>query len=589
MIDPIHSLAFSIQANRGVYAVLVGSGVSRAAKISTGWEVTLDLIRKLAKLYDETCDPDPAYWYLNKFEKEADYADLLDELAKTPSERQQLLRGYWEPNEQQRGEGEKKPTAAHRAIAALAAQGFIRVILTTNFDRLVETALTDAGVVPTILSSSDQVQGALPLIHTQCCVFKVHGDYLDTRIMNTPAELDQYPPEFDQLLDRIFDEFGLIVCGWSAEWDGALRKAIYRTPSRRFSTYWAVRGEPGDEAQRLIDHRGAQVIPIEDADTFFQTVQQSVESIEEFSRPHPLSTEAAVASLKRYISEPRYRIQLSDLIDKTVERVIEVTSGETLAVQGGPPPTSKSVTARVRSYEAACSTLLAMATVGGFWAEEEHYRVWQQALERLGSKTSSGDIALWGELQRYPATLLLYALGLGAVAADRFQFLKRMLATTLRREYQEDIPAIQVLPPWCLFLYGSGAMKILEGMDRCRAPLNAWIHNTLRPYAERIISDNNRYTLTFDKLEILMALSYAHHKGKWSSNMNSLEGYWAPPGAFGYRSENRTHIMREIKESLSKKQDESPFVTCGIFGETAEDCKQGLAALELFIPKLLWL
>ena len=30
------------------------------------------------------------------------------------------------------------------------------------------------------------------------------------------------------------------------------------------------------------------MISIEDADTFFKTLQQSVESIEEFSRPHPL-------------------------------------------------------------------------------------------------------------------------------------------------------------------------------------------------------------------------------------------------------------------------------------------------------------
>ena len=583
MIDPIHSLAFSIQANRGVYAVLVGSGVSRAAKIPTGWEVSLDLIRKLAKLHRETSDPDPELWYQEKFIRNADYADLLDELAKTPAERQQLLRGYWEPNDQQRGEGEKNPTAAHRAIAALAAQGFIRVILTTNFDRLVETALTDEGVVPTILSSPDQVQGALPLIHTQCCVFKMHGDYLDTRIRNTPDELDQYPPEFDRLLDRIFDEFGLIVCGWSAEWDGALRKAIYRAPSRRFTTYWAVRGEPGDEAQRLIDHRGAQVIPIKDADTFFETVQQSVESIEEFSRPHPLSTEAAVASLKRYISEPRYRIQLSDLIDKTVEQVIEVTSGEAFAVQGGPNPTRESVTGRVRSYEAACSTLLAMATVGGFWAEEEHYRVWQQALQGLGSNTSSSGTTLWLDLQRYPATLLLYALGLGAVAADRLQFLKRILATIIHREHQEDVPAIQILPPWCLFWHSGQTMQILESMDKHYAPLNDWIHKTLGPHAKRIIPDNNGYTLTFDKLEILMALSYAHHKGESSS-----ERYWSPLGAFGYRHESRNRILQEIEESLSKKQDESPFVTCGIFGETAADCKQGLAALEQFIPKLHW-
>ena len=582
MIDPVHSLAFSVQSNRGVYAVLVGSGVSRAAQIPTGWEITLDLIRKLAKLHGETSDPDPERWYREKFEREANYSDLLDTLAKTPAERQQLLRAYWEPNDREREEGEKKPTAAHSSIAALAARGFIRVILTTNFDRLLETALTDEGVVTTVLSSPDQVQGALPLIHTQCCVFKVHGDYLDTRIRNTPAELDQYPTEFNQLLDRIFDEFGLIVCGWSAEWDGALREAICRASSRRFTTYWAVRGNPADEARRMIDHRRAEVVRIENADTFFQNIQQHVESIEEFSRPHPLSTEAAVASLKRYIPDPRYRIQLSDLIDNTVERVVEVTSGEAFAVQGGPTPTRESITARVRSYEATCSTLLAMAMVGGFWAEKEHYHMWQRALERLGLKKSISGTILWLELQRYPATLLLYALGLGAVEADRLQFLKRMFAATLREKHQTDVPAVQILPPWCLFSNGGQVLQILEGMEKRYAPLNDWIHEALRPYAERIIPDNDRYTLVFDKLEILMALNYAYHKdekGEW---------YRAPLGAFGYRVANRTRIMQEIEESLSTKREESPFVTCGIFGDTAEACKQGLAALKDFVPKLGW-
>ena len=213
-----------------------------------------------------------------------------------------------------------------------------------------------------------------------------------------------------------------------------------------------------------------------------------------------------------------------------------MTSGDAFAVEDGPIPTSESVTARVRSYEAACSTLLAMATVGSFWAEEEHYPVWQQALQRLGSKTLSGGTGLWPELQRYPATLLLYALGLGAVAADRLQFLKRMLTATLRREHQEDLPAVEILPPCLQFRSYSGGvevMKILEGMDKHYAPLNDWIHDALRPHAERIIPDNNRYTLVFDKLEILMALSYAHRKGKWSLDMNPLEWYWAPPGAFG--------------------------------------------------------
>ena len=227
MISSAESLAFSIHANPGVYAVLVGSGVSRAARIPTGWEITLDLVRRLAAVRKQTCDPDPERWYRRTFEEEADYSDLLDKLCKTPAERQQLLCGYFEPSADDREEGAKKPTAAHRAIATLAAQDFVRVILTTNLDRLIETALDDAGVTPTVLTTSDQLKGALPLIHTRCCVIKLHGDYLDTRIRNTQAELDSYPHALNRLLDRIFDEFGLVVCGWSAAWDGALRDALY--------------------------------------------------------------------------------------------------------------------------------------------------------------------------------------------------------------------------------------------------------------------------------------------------------------------------------------------------------------------------
>jgi hypothetical protein len=60
---------------------------------------------------------------------------------------------------------------------------------------------------------------------------KLNGDYLDTRIKNTPEELSGYHPSIDRLLDRVLDEYGLIVCGWSADWDTALRRAFERCPS----------------------------------------------------------------------------------------------------------------------------------------------------------------------------------------------------------------------------------------------------------------------------------------------------------------------------------------------------------------------
>ena len=52
-LDPALSLALTMHASKGVYALLLGSGVSKTASIPTGWDVVLDLIRKVAKLQAE--------------------------------------------------------------------------------------------------------------------------------------------------------------------------------------------------------------------------------------------------------------------------------------------------------------------------------------------------------------------------------------------------------------------------------------------------------------------------------------------------------------------------------------------------------
>ena len=576
MIDPIDSLAFSIQANPGVYALLLGSGVSRTAQIPTGWEITIDLTRKLAVAAGESADPDPEKWYRAKYEEAPDYSKLLDGLARTQADRQQLLRPYLESSQQESDENAKQPTTAHRAIAELVAQGFIRVIITTNFDRLMERALDDAGVSPTVVSSPDHVKGMLPLVHTQHCIIKVHGDYRDTRIRNTPHELSAYPEEYDRILDQIFDEFGLVVCGWSAGWDIALRKAIVRAPSRRFTTFWAVHGEVSDEARQMITHRQAEVIDIQGADSFFETVQQKVESIEQYSRPHPLSTEAAVASLKRYLSEPRYQIQRTDLISETVERVVESISARDFGMYN-PNPDSRTVTARVRAYEAACSTLLAMAPIGGFWTDEDHLGDWQRAFERLIQVSPAPGIVIWLNLRRYPALLLLYALGLGAVEADRYLTISALFNRVVKDDSNvgQDSTALSRLVEDIGIFY---QRELLEGVESNLTPINDWLYGVLRRPLRQVIRDDSRYAYTFDKLEMLISMGYHYKNRSWSD--------WFPLGGFVLRSSNRQSIIAELKESIERFGSESPFVSTGIFGVTSEECVELIRYFEEYIGKM---
>jgi hypothetical protein len=206
------SLAFSLYSGPGTYDILLGSGVSSAAGVLTGWNLTLDLVRQLATLEGETTD-DPAAWYAERYGREPRYSEVVNELAPTRDERRSLLQSYFEPDEEDREEGRKEPTAAHRAIARLCSNGYVRVLVTTNFDRRLERALEAEGIFPIVIDTPHALDGAPPLQHASCTVVKVNGDYLDTRIKNAPEELSEYDPSVQALLERIFGEYGLVICG----------------------------------------------------------------------------------------------------------------------------------------------------------------------------------------------------------------------------------------------------------------------------------------------------------------------------------------------------------------------------------------
>ena len=299
MISPTESLAFSMHANPGVYAVLVGSGVSRAAQISTGWEITLDLTRKLAQLRKEPCDPDPAQWYQNAFGKEPDYSDL-----------------------------------------------------------------------------------------------------------------------------------------------------------------------------------------------------------------------------------------------------------------------------RMSSLESACSTLLSLGVTGGSWTkEQELIRPWERALDRLGSRDwpeSDSEI----DLERYPAMLLLHALGLGAVEAGTLSSLGRLLETRIRTSHQEEENAALALHP----------VTLSRSDLVARSTFGKRLRECLRPHARRIVPDDTRYEMIFDRLEILLGLAYCCRGGRPETMQSGCDPFWNLPG-------NVERLLNEIEASLSSEGDQSPFVTSRVFGGTEEECRRRIEELRATVRR----
>ena len=568
-IDKVVLAAHALHTSPGTYAVLLGSGLSSAAGIPTGWEITLDLARRVAAVGDDALD-DPEEWYRSTFGTAPDYSVLLKTLGPTPSERRELLRRYVEPTAEHLVRGQRVPTEAHRAVARLAASDHIRVILTTNFDRLIETALTDAGVSHDVVATDDDLAGARPLGHVPCVV-KLHGDYRDSRIRNTEEELSEYSEAFKGLLDRILDEYGLIICGWSATWDPALRSAIKRS-NRRYSAWWVDIGSLSSDAASIASARRAVVIENTDADGFSGSLASKVAALTEADRPHPISVATAVAELKHLLPDPAHRIRVYDLVCGEARRLRSVCNDTTRF-----PPHLPSghrffdqelMQSRVKAYEGQTELLEGLFAVGCAW--DTNPLPFAEALKITAdiSQVGSGNADLL-HLRRYPALRCLYAGGIAAVYQQRWDTLRTLTldATTTYRHYG-PLPMATALNYWSMFRNLRTA-RFLPGQPRHDIPVSSYLFKTLREVLRGAVPVNDEYETAFDRFEYILGLIIEDTR---SQSPVGVRTGGAPVGYF-IRYGHSTHnppVWERIKSEAEQAGADWGPIRAGIFGGSIE-------------------
>lgn len=555
-------IAFSLQSSPGVYALLLGSGISRSAGIPTGWEVVLDLIKKVAQIEGESSLTDPEKWYIEKY-GEPDYAKLLDILANTPAERARLLRQYFEPDQHDLEEGLKVPTQAHRSIAKLVKYGYVRMILTTNFDRLIEKAIEGEGITPVVISTDDSMEGAMPYIHNQCTIVKLHGDYMDTRIKNTPEELANYSEALNKYLDRIFDEFGLIICGWSAEWDESLRKALYRRKNRRFSTYWTVRGKMGNEATRLVTHLKAENMSIIGADEFFSTLSDNVEALTDFGASHPLSTDLAVAKVKKYLSEEKYSIKLHDLVIKELDRVCLELSSDRFETEPQLELTPEFYIKRIHEYEELMNTLIRISTTLVYFDNDRCSSLIKRIIERILQTQKFVGSRYLINLQRYPVLLLFNSIGLISIDSNNYNTLATVLLKTRYDGYSShyDEKKSTLIDEF----YTSQILKDFKKTELSQ-PEN-YIVKTIKNYVMEYLPDDKKYEDTFDIFEYLIYLMYIDSKYKAPlSEEICAEGYRLAKKYYNsFYSDRKPEFIYDFIQEGLKEGKEWSLLKAGFF------------------------
>lgn len=426
------------------------------------------------------------------------------------------MKEYFEPTDLERQEGKKVPTTAHEAIASLVVRGYLSVILTTNFDRLTERALEAKGITPTVIATPDSVLGAEPLQHAGITVVKINGDYLDTRIKNTSQELESYDPETNLLLDKIFDEYGLIVCGWSGASDIALKDALRRARSRRYTTYWVSYRKPKQEEAELAQALDGEIIESEGADSFFSKLEEKIEALNSLSEGDPLGPAVAVANVKRYLSEDKYRIRLHDFaVEVASELRRTVFSNDTFPSGEGYDPQEivREVQKRLGFYDTLCETALKVLVTGAYWSREDQIepfvKIFRAAVEEPESADGYFD-SLWRQMKLYPAVRLLYAVGIICALVGNWPLLRAIV-----REVQiVHTPSSQLLPigyglhpvDFTRHLRRSDYTSYIFPDTQYDLPMTEYLHKTLREALEDYIATDTEYVEAFQKFEALLAL-----------------------------------------------------------------------------------
>jgi hypothetical protein len=424
-LDPIISLAVALAEAPGSCAVLLGAGVSVDAGVPTGWSVYRDGLRRLYRLEEQTDEShdDEAIdaWLVSTGRENIGYSGLLDLIAPDQAIRREILAGYFEGIE---------PGPSHDRLAALAAAGYVRVFLTTNFDRLLERALLARGIEPVVVSDDATLAAAPRREHADIFIVKCHGDYLQETIRNTPSELAALEPELSAEIESIVSHYGVLVLGWSGA-DPALAAAL-RGRRSRYGVWWLSLADPPAEPGRTVAEAiGARVIVRNGAAEMLAELDRRLgvyaahESGDDPGSVHDetlgLVRRGADVSLDELLRRERYEFESG--IEAVIADHINHHDGEDVVRDAG--------TRLTAAADRRLASLIPLALHHPEIVDSElhSHASWASAREPQGGGLT------WQQAWTLPFWMVGMALGALLVRLDRYAAIRPLLTTTWTTRY----------------------------------------------------------------------------------------------------------------------------------------------------------
>jgi len=469
--DAVVPVAYAMHASPRRYVLLLGAGISVAAGLPSATDVSGNMILAIAEGRGEKVERGEnnevcLAWFEEAFGEPATFQRLMKELGISEENRKDGLKKFIYRTDENGDPVPGIPTEAHRVIARLVKSGTISLIITTNFDTLMEEALKAETVPYEVITEESDVR-QMSVFPDRCRVLKVNGDFERGTLRITPKDLGHYPPAMEDYLRRIFGEYGLVTCGWSGIFDTHLVEILCAADIPRRYPMFCCRRRGGSDPSEVCRPLLPNGIDIDNADEFFTTLEAVIERFSRFEPRTTLTAVAAVRKVKDALRQDKPELVLPDLINEETDRILAFLTNES-RYQADTIDGREFYTALLTELEGAAAPLAVMVATVAQYDDEVFVDLVTDTIERLinvppvtpdfteiqnrGQMTVSDYIAGLLHLRYYPAILVIYASGIAAVRTKHFNTLEAIVRRPMKSRYnsvlRKKVPYYEHVNVW---------------------------------------------------------------------------------------------------------------------------------------------
>jgi hypothetical protein len=287
----------------------------------------------------------------------------------------------------------------------------------------------------------------------------------------------------------------------------------------------------------------------------------------------------SLKEFKDLLADDRYRIQLHDALVSEVRAVRGRLTEEHFPIRNVHTLSIEDYLAQVERYEALTSPLLAIMAAGGYWADGEQVRLLGRCLSRLADPPGERNgLTVLLNLRLYPALLLTYACGIGAILAGRYATLATLLVSARTWKDNKQEPLVRALAHKDVI--DGGILQRRPELERHKTPVSDHLFILLKEPLGACAIDEGEYQRAFDRFEYLYALIHSDLYEKESPTGHT----WGPIGCFLWRR----GILDEVGREIADQAEGWPPLRAGLFGGSVERLKHVKEQIDGIVHRSGW-